>query len=103
MEELTACTDIAQMKTTLERLNAKVAMLEDKCEDLDSRSRRTSIRIIGVEDGPGSCSPTTVASLLKEAFVLEKEQRVVGAGAILVFPAAFSEVTWLLLGIEGMR
>lgn len=65
--------DMSSMKTTVERLTAKVTMLEDKCEDLESRSRRSNIRIIGVEEGPGTCSPTAVAALLKEAFSLDKE------------------------------
>lgn len=73
-EALTGCSDdIAGMKTTMEQLTAKVNMLEDKCEDLESRSRRNNIRIIGVEEGAGSCSPTVVAALLREALGLEKE------------------------------
>lgn len=73
-EALTGCTDdMADMKTTVESLTAKVAILEDKCEDLESRSRRNNIRIIGVGEGPGSCSPSAVAALLKDAFSLAKE------------------------------
>lgn len=73
-EALTGCTDsMADMKTTVERLTVKVAMLENKCEDLESRSRRNNIRIIGVGEGPGTCSPTAVAALLKDAFSLDKE------------------------------
>uniref|UniRef100_A0A3B4ZJ67 L1 transposable element RRM domain-containing protein n=1 Tax=Stegastes partitus TaxID=144197 RepID=A0A3B4ZJ67_9TELE len=73
-EALTGCTDdVTVMKTSVDRLIARVAMLENKCEDLESRSRRNNIRIIGVEEGPGSCSPTAVASLLKDAFSLDKE------------------------------
>lgn len=71
---LTGCAyDMDVMKTTLKQLTAKVTMLEDKCEDLESRLRRNNIRIIPVEEGAGSCSPTAVAALLKEAFRLEKE------------------------------
>lgn len=65
--------DMADMKTTIERLTTKVAVLESKCEDLESRSRRNNIRIIGLEEGPGSCTPAAVSALLKDAFSLAKE------------------------------
>lgn len=71
---LSGCTDdIAPMKTTIECLTANVAKLEDKCEDLESRSQRNNVRIVGKPEGPGTCTTATVAALLKEAFVYEKE------------------------------
>lgn len=67
---LTECSDdIGEMKTTIERLTANVAKLENKCEDLDSRSQRNNVRI----EGPDTCTTAAVAALLKEAFNLEKE------------------------------
>lgn len=65
--------DIAQMKNTIECLTANVAKLENKCEDLESRSRRNNVRIVGVPEGPDTCSTAAVAAMLKEAFDLEKE------------------------------
>lgn len=71
---LTECSDdIAEMKTTIEHLTANVAKLENKCEDLESRSRRNNVRIVGVPEGPDTCTTAAVAALLKEAFNLEKE------------------------------
>lgn len=71
---LTECSDdIAEMKTTIECLTASVAKLENKCEDLESRSRRNNVRIVGVPEGPDTCTTAAVAALLKEAFNLEKE------------------------------
>ncbi|KAM7412375.1 hypothetical protein PAMA_022045 [Pampus argenteus] len=71
---LSECTDdIVQMKSAIEYLTASVAKLENKCEDLESRSRRNNVRIIGVPEGPDTCSTTAVAAMLKEAFTLEKE------------------------------
>lgn len=71
---LSECTDdIVQMKSTIECLTASVAKLEDKCEDLESRSRRNNVRIIGVPEGPVTCTTIAVAAMLKEAFALEKE------------------------------
>lgn len=61
------------MKTTIETLTANLAKLENKCVDLESRSRRNNIRIVGVPEGPDTCATTAVAALLKEAFALEKE------------------------------
>lgn len=71
---LTECSDdIAEMKTTIKSLTATVAMLENKCEDLESRSRRNNIRIVGVPEAPDTCTTAPVAALLKEAFGLVKE------------------------------
>uniref|UniRef100_A0A3P8PDL0 L1 transposable element RRM domain-containing protein n=1 Tax=Astatotilapia calliptera TaxID=8154 RepID=A0A3P8PDL0_ASTCA len=71
---LTVCSDdIAEMKNTIKGLTAHVAKLESKCEDLESRSRRNNVRIVGVPEGPDTCTTAAVASLLKEAFDLGKE------------------------------
>ena len=71
---LTECSDdIAEMKTTIKCLTANVAKLENKCEDLESRSRRNNVRIVGVPEGPDTCTTAAVAALLKEAFDLVKE------------------------------
>ncbi|KAL6462804.1 hypothetical protein MHYP_G00292260 [Metynnis hypsauchen] len=71
---LTECSDdIAMMKTTVKSLTASVAKLENKCENLESRSRRNNIRILGVLEGPDSCTAAAVAAILKEAFGLVKE------------------------------
>ncbi|KAK7888986.1 hypothetical protein WMY93_024546 [Mugilogobius chulae] len=73
---LTECTgDITSMKDTIEHLTATVTKLEKKCEDLESRSRRNNIRIIGVPEGPDTSSIAAVASLLKKALALENEPR----------------------------
>ncbi|XP_053539960.1 uncharacterized protein LOC128634053 [Ictalurus punctatus] len=71
---LFTCTDdIVYMKTTIESLTATVTQLENKCEDLESRSRRNNVRIVGVPEGADTCTTAAVAALLKEAFGLEKE------------------------------
>uniref|UniRef100_A0AAQ6ABC2 L1 transposable element RRM domain-containing protein n=1 Tax=Amphiprion ocellaris TaxID=80972 RepID=A0AAQ6ABC2_AMPOC len=73
-QALSGCTDdIAVMKKTIESLTANVTKLENKCEDLESRSRRNNIRIVGVPEGNDSCTTAAVAALLKEAFNLQKE------------------------------
>ncbi|KAL6477028.1 hypothetical protein MHYP_G00155270 [Metynnis hypsauchen] len=99
---LTECSDdIAVMKNTINSLTANVAKLENKCEDLESRSRRNNIRILGV--------PAAVATLLKEAFD-QLRQIKVRDQIISIFPdytakvawarAAFSEVRRQLCGID---
>lgn len=52
--------------------SAQVASLEDPCEDLEGRSRRSNIRIVDVLEGQGSYSSTAVSVLLEEAFQFEK-------------------------------
>lgn len=71
---LSSCIDnITEIKATMEKLAATITRLEDKCENLESESRRNNVRIIGVPEGPDTSSTATVASLLKEAFYLESE------------------------------
>ncbi|RXN13105.1 putative transposase element L1Md-A101/L1Md-A102/L1Md-A2 [Labeo rohita] len=71
---LTVCSeDLAEMKNSIKRLTANIAKLENKCEDLESRTRRNNVRIVGVPEGPNTSTTAAVASLLKEAFNLEKE------------------------------
>lgn len=68
---LSACTDdIVTLQSKVGNLSAELVKLENKCEDLEARSRRHNIRIIGVpEDGP-PVSPASVSKLLAEAFTL---------------------------------
>ncbi|KAI5626695.1 hypothetical protein C0J50_13747, partial [Silurus asotus] len=71
---LSVCTDdIAVMQSDIHRLTAEYNKLETKCEDLEARSRRNNVRIIGVPEGPNSSTTANVAVLLKEALSLEKE------------------------------
>ncbi|CAI5669521.1 unnamed protein product [Oreochromis niloticus] len=72
---LSTCTDdIVSLQRKVEHLTKAVAKLEDKCDDLESRSRRQNIRIVGVpEDDPLTASTTAISRLLKEAFDLAEE------------------------------
>lgn len=70
---LSTCSDdITTLQEKVESLSAAVVKLEDKCEDLEARSRRNSMKIIGV---PEEKLSTTVAisKLLKEALNIDKE------------------------------
>ena len=68
---LSTCTDdIVALRAKVEHLTQE-AKMEDKCDDLESRSRRQNIRIIGIpEDDPNAAN---VSKLLMEAFSLGKE------------------------------
>uniref|UniRef100_A0A668TBT9 L1 transposable element RRM domain-containing protein n=1 Tax=Oreochromis aureus TaxID=47969 RepID=A0A668TBT9_OREAU len=72
---LSTCTDdIVSLQRKVEHLTKAVAKLENKCDDLESRSRRQNIRIVGVpEDDPLSASTAAISRLLKEAFDLAEE------------------------------
>ena len=50
--------DVADYKTELEELQLK-------CDDMQSRMRRSNIRITGALERPGSCSPAAISELLK--------------------------------------
>ncbi|KAF7711344.1 hypothetical protein HF521_000355 [Silurus meridionalis] len=71
---LSVCTDdIAVMQRDIHRLTAEYNKLETKCEDLEARSQRNNVRIIGVPEGSNSSTTASVGVLLKEALSLEKE------------------------------
>lgn len=66
--------DIASLQSKVELLSAELLRVDNKCEDLEARSRRNNIRIIGVpEDSTSSSMMSAVSILLKEAFQLDKE------------------------------
>ncbi|KAI4825560.1 hypothetical protein KUCAC02_021240 [Chaenocephalus aceratus] len=70
---LSTCTDyISTLQAKVEHLSAELERVDNKCEDIEARSRRNNVRIVGV---PEETTNTTAAisTLLKEAFKLEKE------------------------------
>lgn len=72
---LSTCTDdIVTLQTKVEHLTTELTRLDNKCEDLEARSRRNNIRLVGIpEDFSTSPTATAISSLLKEALKLEKE------------------------------
>lgn len=71
---LTTCSDdVTTLQAKVEHLSAEVVKLENRCEDLEARSRRNNIRIMGVPEDSAASSTEAVAALLKNAFKLEKE------------------------------
>lgn len=52
------------------QLAALSELLQNKREDLESRSRRNKIKRREIPEGPGSCSTNAVSALLKNAFSL---------------------------------
>lgn len=73
-ESLSTYTDdVVVLKSKVESLSTKVIALENKCEDLESRSRRNNVRIIGLSEQQGPITTASISTLLKEAFKLDKE------------------------------
>lgn len=78
------CADVHEFKVQadsrekkIERLERKVIQLEEHCADLESRSRRNSLRIVGLAEGSETSRPHDFApQFLKELFGLESEPRV---------------------------
>lgn len=72
---LSTCTDdVATLQAKVELLSADLVRVENKCEDLEARSRRNNIRIVGIpEDSADSSTAAAISTLLKEALHLEKE------------------------------
>lgn len=71
---LSSCTDeVVSLKSNLDRLSTQVLALDSRCEDLESRSRRNNIRIIGLREERNPVSADMISTLLKDAFGLEKE------------------------------
>lgn len=72
-----ACTDngteLSRLNSTVNSLKAQVKLLSDKCEDLEGRSRRNNIRLIGVPEGVEGPRPTNfIAQLLKDKLKLDE-------------------------------
>ncbi len=62
------------LQTKEEELSAQLINLDNKREDLEARSRRNNIRILGVpEDSTNSSTTAAASALLKEAFKLDEE------------------------------
>lgn len=71
---LTTCSDdVACLQTTVNKLQAEVSDLQNKCLDMEGRMRRSNIRILNVPEGAGSGSPPFVTKLLKEVFGMDKD------------------------------
>lgn len=67
---LSLCTDdIVTLQREVARLKAQSESLQDKCEDLESRSRRNNIRIVGVPESHDS-STGAISTILHRAFSL---------------------------------
>uniref|UniRef100_A0A3P9IB65 L1 transposable element RRM domain-containing protein n=1 Tax=Oryzias latipes TaxID=8090 RepID=A0A3P9IB65_ORYLA len=63
---------IHAMQADMGAMKKELAFLKDRCEDLETRSRRCNLRIMGVKEGREDGSPTTqfVAELLAESLKL---------------------------------
>lgn len=65
---------ITELETTVRKLTAQVKHLDDCCEDLEGRSRRNNIRLVGLPEGLEGPRPTEfVAQLLKEILRLDEK------------------------------
>uniref|UniRef100_A0A8C9YN82 Transposase element L1Md-A101/L1Md-A102/L1Md-A2 n=1 Tax=Sander lucioperca TaxID=283035 RepID=A0A8C9YN82_SANLU len=70
---LSTCSDdVTTLQRDVKRLTELADILQNKCEDLEGRSRRNNVRIVGIPESPGSCSTSAIPALLKDAFNLEK-------------------------------
>ncbi|CAL9692131.1 unnamed protein product [Knipowitschia caucasica] len=71
---LSHCTDdVEKLKHTVERLSTQVLALENKCEDLEGRSRRNNVRIVGLSEQHAPVTTTSISRLLREVFNLDKD------------------------------
>lgn len=75
MEEgLNVCADkITGLQKSVCKMESEIANLQEKCLDMEERMSRCNIRIINVAETPGSCTPASVSTLLKEVLRMESE------------------------------
>lgn len=67
--------EATSLEVKLENLIKQVASLSEKCEDLEGRSHRNNLRIIGLCEGTEGPRPTDfIADLLQDALQLEERQ-----------------------------
>lgn len=65
--------DVVSLKSKVDNLSAQLVALDSRCEDLEARSRRNNVRIIGLPEVYGPVNAATVSMLLKDVLGLEKE------------------------------
>ena len=69
-------SSVMTLETTVRQLQSEVCSLADKCLDLEGRSRRQNIRLIGIEEGVEGKNPRQFcATILKEILDLEDTPR----------------------------
>ncbi|KAJ8395718.1 hypothetical protein AAFF_G00029550 [Aldrovandia affinis] len=67
-------TRIDELESTVSMLTSQVKRLDDKCEDLEGRSRRNNIRVLGVPEGlEGPRATDFVAQLLQDLLGLNEK------------------------------
>lgn len=72
-QSLSTCSDdVTTLQRDVKRLTELAESLQNKCEDLEGRSRRNNVRIVGIPESPGSCSTSAISDLLKDAFNLDE-------------------------------
>lgn len=74
-ESATKTSDgLADMEVTMSALKGEIRALQSKCEDLENRSRRNNLRIVGIAEGEEGRTPTTfISNLLKDLFDFEDQ------------------------------
>lgn len=66
--------DVTALQRQVSRLNSEVEKLTEKCEDLEGRSRRHSIQVIGVpEGGEGPRPRDFIAGLWQDVLSLDEK------------------------------
>ena len=70
---LSTCSDdVATLKCDVRRLTELTETLQNKCEDLEGRSRRNNLRIVGIPESPGSCNNLSDFSFAQRCVQLGK-------------------------------
>lgn len=65
---------LAELEATVAAMKGEIQRLQDKCEDLENRSRRNNLRIIGIAEGEEGNTPTEfVSNLLKDILDLDEK------------------------------
>lgn len=63
---------LSELENLVQTLNAQVTQLNAKCEDLEGRSRRNNIRLVGVPEGVEGSNPTEfISGLIQDTLSLD--------------------------------
>lgn len=67
-------TQLTELQSTVAKLELQTKHLEEKCEDLEARSRRNNVRIFGIPEGSEGSQPTAfISELLQKLLNLEEK------------------------------
>lgn len=72
----TLSDEMASLQATVTNLQNGVGTFKDRCEDMEGRMRRGNIRIVGIDEQPGSSSPEAFSKIIREVLQMDRDIKI---------------------------